>query len=165
MQNKEFHLLQTWYVTVYQVVTRGLCKTLNLYSMPEKSHVWSYLTALTSGRPQIHVESRGFPDSDDLVNCTLLCTLRPWRIVNLQLKLDSTSDKVVQNLGLQSGSIKSVISNVLVNFYGLKITSSLYKQKFKHFCAKGKPPRARVFNEKSTDVDIILSCMEWGKWD
>ena len=74
---------------------------------------------------------RGFPDSDGLVNCTLLCTMRPWRMINLRLGLDSTYDKVLHILGLMEESIKTVISKVLVNFFGLKLSSSLYEDKFK----------------------------------
>ena len=102
---------------------------------------------------------RGFPDSYGLVNCTLLCTMRPWRMVNLQLRLDATCDKVVQILGLKEKSIAIVIRNVLMNFYGLDIHSALYKQKFKHFYGKTKLPEMKSLLK----VPLILtsSCLVW----
>ena len=71
---------------------------------------------------------QGFPDSDGLVNCTLLCTMRPWRMVGLTL--DNARDKVVQILGLKEDSIKTVIRYVLVDF------CQLDEEDVKHFFAK-----------------------------
>ena len=103
----------------------------------------------------------GFPDSDGLVNCTLLCTMRPWRMVNLRLGLDSTCDKVVQILGLQQRSVKTIIKNVLVNFYGFDISSALYKQKFKHFCANAKLPGMKSLLK--VPLMLTSSCVVWNE--
>ena len=106
---------------------------------------------------------RGLPDSDDLINCALLCTMRPWRMVNLQLRLDASLDKVVQLLGLKNDSIETVINNVLVNFYGLEISSDLYKEKFSRFCKN-----ARLQEMKSLmKIPLILtaSCLVWNEED
>ena len=104
---------------------------------------------------------QGFPDGDDLVNCTLLCTMRPWRMVNLRLGLDSMCDKMIHIRGLQENSVKSVISNVLVNFYGLKISSALYKSKFQCFCEKANLPQL----ESLMKIPLMLttSCLVWNE--
>ena len=104
---------------------------------------------------------RGFPDNDGLVNCVVLCTMRPWRMVDLRLGLDYKRDKVVQILGLKSESIELVISNVLVHFYGLKIGTPLYKEKFKHFCAKAK----HGWLESLVKIPMLLtaSCLVWNE--
>ena len=105
----------------------------------------------------------GFPDRDGLVNCSLLCTTRPWRMVSLRLGLDSTCDKVVQILGLKNDSIETVINNILVNFYGLKISSDLYKEKFEHFCQNTRLPELKSLMK----IPLILtsSCLVWNEED
>ena len=106
---------------------------------------------------------RGFPDKDGMVNCALLCSMRPWRMVNLQLGLDNTCDKVVEILGLKGKSVKRVISNVLVYFFGLETTTLSYKQKFKHFRAKAKlqaiKPMMRI------PLMLTASCLVWNEED
>ena len=106
---------------------------------------------------------QGFPDSDGLVNCSLLCTMRPWRMVSLRLGVDNTCDKVVRILGLKSSSIEKVISNVLVNFYGLKLSTALYKEKFSSFCGKAKLPDL----ESLMKIPLMLtaSCLVWNDED
>ena len=104
---------------------------------------------------------RGFPDSDNLVNCVVFCTMRPWRMISLQMRLDSTSDKVVKILGLKAASIKSVISNVLVHFYGLKISSPLYRQKFEDFCSKAKLPELQSL--LVIPLMLTASCIVWNE--
>ena len=106
---------------------------------------------------------QGFPDSDGLVNCSLLCTMRPWRMVSLRLGLDVKCDKVVRILGLQSSSIEEVISNVLVNFYGLKPSTALYKDKFSCFCEKAALPDL----ESLMKIPLMLtaSCLVWNDED
>ena len=106
---------------------------------------------------------KGFPDSDGLVNCSLLCTMRPWRMVSLQLGLDNTFDKVVRILGLKSSSIEMVISNVLLNFYGLKLSTALYEEKFSSFCRKAKLPDL----ESLMKIPLMLtaSCLVWNDED
>ena len=102
---------------------------------------------------------QGFPDSDDLVNCVVFCTMRPWRMATLQVGLDSTCDKEVQILGLES--VETVISNILVNFYGLQFTSELFKQKYTQFLAN-----AKLENLKSLmkiPLMLIASCLVWNE--
>ena len=106
---------------------------------------------------------RGFPDSDGLVNCTLLCTMRPWRMVNLRLGLDATYDKVVRILGLKSSSIETVISNVLVNFYGLKLSSALYEEKIKRFCGQAERPELQSLMR--IPLMLTASCLVWNEED
>ena len=104
---------------------------------------------------------QGFPDSDGLVNCTLLCTMRPWKMARLQLGLDGTCDKVVRIDGLQHNSVKTVIKNVLINFYGLKVNSITFKNKFRQFHAKSKLPGM----EDLLKVPLMLtsSCLVWNE--
>ena len=106
---------------------------------------------------------QGFPDSDGLVNCSLLCTMRPWRMINLRLGLDGIYDKVVQILGLKEDSIETVISNVLVNFYGIEISSDLYKMKLKRFSHKVKHQEL----ESLAKIPLMLtaSCLLWNEED
>ena len=106
---------------------------------------------------------QGYPDSDGLVNCSLLCTMRPWRMVSLRLGLDSTCDKVVRIMGLKSSSIEKVISNVLVNFYGLKLSTALYEEKFSRFRRKAQLP----YLESLMKIPLMLtaSCLVWNDED
>ena len=105
----------------------------------------------------------GFPDSDGLVNCTLFCTMRPWRMINLRLGLSRTFDKVVEILGLKEESIETVISNVLVNFYGLEITSDLYKEKFSRFCKNARFPEMNSLMK--IPLILTVSCLVWNEDD
>ena len=72
--------------------------------------------------------SSTFPDTDALANNVLLCTMRPWRIVKLPSKMDSTPDKVVQILGLQIESVEKVINNIFVHFYSMDRNLDEYKK-------------------------------------
>ena len=82
-------------------------------------------------------------------------------MVNLQLGLDSTCDKVVHILGLKGDSIETVISNVLVHFYGLQLTSSVYKERFRYFCEKAKIPLLKSLMK----IPLVLtsSCLVWNE--
>ena len=104
---------------------------------------------------------QGFPDSDDLINSTILCTMRPWRMVNLHLRLDSTCDKVVQIFGLKGTSVKAVISNVLVHFYGLQVSSPEYEKLFQRFCENAKHPLLKSLMK----IPLMLStaCLIWNE--
>ena len=103
---------------------------------------------------------RGFPDDDGLVNCSLLCTMRSWRMVNLQLALNGSRDKVVQILGLKERSVAKVISNILINFYGLKSTSPLYKQMLEKFCNN-----AKLQGLEKIPLMLAASCLVWYEED
>ena len=61
----------------------------------------------------------GLPNSDGLSdNCVLLWTMRPWKLVHLQLK-PKHDDRIITVSGLSSLSVGKVIENILVRFYGL----------------------------------------------
>ena len=118
------------------------------------------LDGLDEWRAPDTCRNRGFPDNDGLVNCSVLCTMRPWRMVNLQLGLDSSRDKVVQILGLKGESIAKVISNILVNFYGLISTSPTYEQKLKTFCKN-----AKLQGLENIPLMLAASCLVWYEED
>ena len=102
---------------------------------------------------------KGIPDSDGLVNCTIVCTVRPWKIINEQLGLNNTCDKVVRVRGLPDTSVETVIRDVLVHFNGLEISSPLYKKRFKQFCV-----RAKLKDVKSlikSPLMLQASCLVW----
>ena len=82
-------------------------------------------------------------------------------MVSLRLGLDVTCDKVVRILGLKSSSIEKVISNVLVNFYGLKPSTVLYGEKFCSFCVKAALPDL----ESLMKIPLMLtaSCLVWNE--
>ena len=87
--------------------------------------------------------------------------MRPWRTINLQLKLDATCDKLVHILGLKGNSIETVISKVLVNFYGLKLSTSLYEEMFSRFCGKAKLPELKSLMK--IPLMLIASCLVWNE--
>ena len=103
----------------------------------------------------------GFPDIDDLVNCTVLYTMRPWRMVNLHIGLDLTCDKAVQLLGLKRDSVEKVISNVLIHFYGLNTTSPLYEQKFKYF--RRRAYQIKLWSLMKIPLMLTASCLVWNE--
>ena len=121
------------------------------------------LDGLDEWRAPLRCRVQGFPDSDDLVNCTVLCTMRPWRMVNLQLGLDNMHDKVVQILGLKGTSVEAVISNVLIHFYGLEVSSPLYEKQLERFCLYAKLPLL----ESLMKIPLMLSaaCLIWSEED
>ena len=72
------------------------------------------------------------PSMHGIVNYTLFCTTRPWKLTQLQLKFKPT-DKVVQILGIVPSSKKKVIEYVLVYFYKLRKETDEFKMKFKRY--------------------------------
>ena len=65
------------------------------------------------------LEFTGLPTSDGLSdNCVLLWTMRPWKLVHLQLT-PKHDDHIVTVSGLSPYSVAKVIENILVRFYGL----------------------------------------------
>ena len=117
------------------------------------------LDGLDEWRAPDTVSVRGFPNSDGLANCTLLCTMRPWKKATLRLGLDSAPDKVVWIHGLKRSSIGTVISNVLVNVCGLNLSSVPYKDKLKHFSTKAKLPELRSLTK--SPLMLTTSCLVW----
>ena len=62
-----------------------------------------------------------------LVNTVVLCSLRPWWMVDLELGLDTDHDKVIQISGLKRESVGKVFRNILVQFRRLEQDSALYR--------------------------------------
>ena len=76
----------------------------------------------------------GLPNSDGLSdNCVLLWTMRPWKLVHLQLK-PQHNDHIVTVTGLSPYSVAKVIENILIRFYGLN--GEELKTRFSLYCKK-----------------------------
>ena len=76
----------------------------------------------------------GLPKSDGLsMKCVLLWTMRPWKLVHLELK-PKQDDHIVTVSGLMRYSIAKLIENILIRFYGLK--GEKLKSKFLAYCKK-----------------------------
>ena len=76
----------------------------------------------------------GLPTSDGLsMKCVLLCTMRPWKLVHLQLK-PKHDDHIVTVSGLSPCSVAKLIENILVRFYGLN--GEELKSRFLAYCEK-----------------------------
>ena len=104
-----------------------------------------------------------FPENEGLKNCVVMFTMRPWRLITLRLGLDRDHDKVVKIMGLKKESVEKVFNNVLVNFYGLKLASSSYLNKFKRFCLNAKLPIMRSL----ITIPLMASaaCLVWNEED
>ena len=76
----------------------------------------------------------GLPKYDGLSdNCVLLWTMRPWKLVHLQLK-PKHDDHIVTVSGLSPYSVAKVIENILIRFYGLD--GEELKSNFLAYCKK-----------------------------
>ena len=84
--------------------------------------------------------AQGFPCTQGLMNTVLFCTMRPWKLTKLSLSLLKREDKVVEILGLKTSSVGDVVRNVLVNFYGVAESSTLFKDKLKQYLRKMELP-------------------------
>ena len=104
-------------------------------------------------------KDRGFPGTHGLVNCVLLCSMRPWRMVNLRLGLDSKYDKVVEILGLEGDSVAQVIRNVLLYFYGMESRSGEYRNTLKEYCLKAKQTEMKSLLK--IPLMLTASCVVW----
>ena len=67
------------------------------------------------------------------IRCVLLWTMRPWKLVHLQLK-PKHDDHIVTVCGLTPYSVAKVIEKILVGFYGLK--GETLKSTFLAYCEK-----------------------------
>ena len=67
------------------------------------------------------------------MKCVLLWTMRPWKLVHLQLK-PKHDDHIVTVSGLTPYSVAKVIENILHRFHGLK--GEILKSKFLSYCEK-----------------------------
>ena len=77
------------------------------------------------------------PKMTGLVNCTLICTMRPWKLAQLKIKF-KPHDKIVQLLGLKPQSVETLITHVLCKFYRLKIESEEFKSKLLRYVSMTK---------------------------
>ena len=76
----------------------------------------------------------GLPNSDGIsLKCVLLWTMRPWKLVHLQLK-PKHDDHIVTVSGLSPYSVAKVIENILIRFYGLN--GKELKSTFSAYCKK-----------------------------
>ena len=66
-------------------------------------------------------------------NCVLLWTMRPWKLVHLQLK-PKRDDHIVTVSGLTPYSVAKVVENILHRFHGLK--GEILKSRFLAYCKK-----------------------------
>ena len=94
------------------------------------------------------------------IKCVLLWTMRPWKLVHLQLK-PKHDDHIVTVCGLTSYSVAKVIEKILVGFYGLK--GETLKSTFSEYCKK--------VNDKILEgimrmpMMLIAACHLWHRED
>ena len=94
------------------------------------------------------------------MKCVLLWTMRPWKLVHLQLK-PKHDDHIVTACGLTQYSVAKVIEKVLVRFYGLK--GGTLKSTFLEYCEK--------VNDKTLEgimrmpMMLIAACHLWHRED
>ena len=94
------------------------------------------------------------------IKCVLLWTMRPWKLVHLQLK-PKHDDHIVTVCGLTPYSVAKVIEKILVGFYGLK--GETLKSTFLAYCKK--------VEDKSLEgiirmpMMLIAACHLWHRED
>ena len=94
-----------------------------------------------------------------LVNTVVLCTMRPWRMVNLELKLDGDHDKVVQICSLKEESIEQVFNSILHNFYGVPEDSVTYRNVKKKLYDHSRFPHVKSLIK--IPLYLTLCCRVW----
>ena len=101
----------------------------------------------------------GLPKSDGLSdNCVLLWTMRPWKLVHLQLK-PKHDDHIVTVSGLSPYSVAKVIENILIRFYGLD--GEELKSNFLAYCEKVTDKT--VEGIMRMPMMLIAACHLWHK--
>ena len=106
-------------------------------------------------------EFTGLPTSDGLSdNCVLLWTMRPWKLVHLQLK-PKHDDHIVTVSGLSPYSVAKVIENILIRFYGLN--GEELKSRFLAYCKKVTDKT--VEGIMRMPIMLIAACHLWHKED
>ena len=101
----------------------------------------------------------GLPKSDGLSdNCVLLWTMRPWKLVHLQLK-PKHDDHIVTVSGLSPYSVAKVIENILIRFYGLK--GEALKSRFLAYCKKVTDKTLEGIMRMP--IMLIAACHLWQK--
>ena len=94
------------------------------------------------------------------IKCVLLWTMRPWKLVHLQLK-PKHDDHIVTVSGLSEYSVTKVIENILVRFYGLR--GETLKFKFLAFCEKVKDKS--LGGIMRMPMMLIAACHLWHRED
>ena len=101
----------------------------------------------------------GLPKSDGLsMKCVLLWTMRPWKLVHLQLK-PKHDDHIVTVSGLSPYSVARVIENILVRFYGLD--GEELKSIFSAYCKKVTDKT--LAGIMRMPIMLIAACHLWHK--
>ena len=101
----------------------------------------------------------GLPNSDGLSdNCVLLWTMRPWKLVHLQLK-PKHDDHIVTVSGLSPYSVAKVIENILIRFYGLN--GEELKTRFLAYCEKVIDKT--IESIMRMPIMLIAACHLWQK--
>ena len=101
----------------------------------------------------------GLPNSDGLsMKCVLLWTMRPWKLVHLQLK-PKHDDHIVTVSGLSPYSVAKVIENILIRFYGLK--GEELKSRFVAYCKKVRDKT--LAGIMRMPMMLIAACHLWHK--
>ena len=101
----------------------------------------------------------GLPKSDGLsMKCVLLWTMRPWKLVHLQLK-PKHDDHIVTVSGLSPYSVAKVIENILIRFYGLN--GEELKSTFSAYCKKVTDKT--VEGIMRMPMMLIAACHLWHK--
>ena len=101
----------------------------------------------------------GLPKSEGLSdNCVLLWTMRPWKLVHLQLK-PKHDDHIVTVSGLSPYSVAKVIENILFRFYGLK--GEALRLRFLAYCEKVTDDT--IEGIMRMPIMLIAACHLWHK--
>ena len=99
----------------------------------------------------------GLPNSDGLSKkCVLLWTMRPWKLVYLQLN-PKHDDHIVTVSGLSTYSVAKFIETILTKFYGLN--GEVLKSRFLAYCEKVKDKT--VEDIMRMPIMLIAACHLW----
>ena len=103
--------------------------------------------------------STGLPNTRGLSdNCVLLWTMRPWKLIHLQLK-PKYDDHIVTVTGLSPYSVAKVIENILIRFYGLNGE----KLKSRFLLYSKKVTEKTVEGIMRMPIMLIAACHLWHK--
>ena len=94
------------------------------------------------------------------IKCVLLWTMRPWKLVHLQLK-PKHDDHIVTVSGLSPYGVARVIENILVRFYGL--TGKTLKSNFLTYCETVEDET--IAGIMRMPMMLIAACHLWHRED
>ena len=94
------------------------------------------------------------------IKCVLLWTMRPWKLVHLQLK-PKHDDHVITVSGLAPYSVAQVIENILIRFYGLK--GENLKSRFSAYYKK--VAHKTLYGIMTMPIILIAACHFWNRED